>query len=157
MKLLVLSDSHKNISTMSRAVGLEQPDCIIHLGDHERDAVELSRLYPQLPMLQVCGNCDVGRCEEALVRQLEGVVFFMTHGHRQGVKYSLLRVELAAREAGANVLLFGHTHQPMCDWHNGLWIVNPGTCSGHGPVTYAVIDVEDGCVRPAIRKQPTAK
>ena len=151
MKLLVFSDSHRNLQNMRRAVEAEQPDSLLHLGDHEDDARQLAQEFPQLPLLQVCGNCDAGWSEEKLVRRLGGAVFFLTHGHRYGVKYGLLRAELAAREANADVLLFGHTHLPYCDWHNGLWLVNPGTCSGHGPATYAVIQVEDGVVRPELR------
>ena len=150
MKLLVCSDSHRTLTYMRRAVLAEQPDLFIHLGDHEDDAQQLSREFPTLPLLQVCGNCDAGWSDEQRTATLGGAVFFLTHGHRYGVKYSLLRAELAAREAGANVLLFGHTHIPLCDWHNGLWIVNPGACGGRTP-TYAVIEADDGILRPAIR------
>ena len=150
MKLLILSDSHRKMEYMYRAVEREQPDGIVHLGDHDRDAERLSKRYPRIPLWSVSGNCDYGAAPERIVETLEGVRFFMTHGHTLRVKYGLLRAELAAREAEANVLLFGHTHCAMCDWHNGLWILNPGTCSGMGPVTYAVIELDHGAVRPAI-------
>ena len=150
MKLLILSDSHRKMNYMCQAVDREKPDLIVHLGDHERDAARLMDRYPEIPMWSVSGNCDYGAAPERIVTTLEGVRFFVTHGHTLRVKYGLLRAELAAREAEANVLLFGHTHSAMCDWNNGLWIVNPGTCSGMGPVTYAVIELDHGAVRPAI-------
>ena len=87
-----------------------------------------------------------------IVQDLEGVRIFATHGHTLMVKYGLLRATLAAEEEKANVLLFGHTHEALCDWHRGLWYVNPGTCSGSGPVTYAVMELDRGSVRPAIHE-----
>ena len=41
-KLLILSDSHRNIQNMVEAVEIEKPDMIIHLGDHYRDAMQLA-------------------------------------------------------------------------------------------------------------------
>ena len=150
MKLLVLSDSHRRMDYMYQAVESQRPDRIIHLGDHDRDAMRLAERYPDIPLWSVCGNCDYGAGPERIVDVLEGVRFYVTHGHTLRVKYGLLRAELAAREAEANVLLFGHTHRPLCDWHNGLWMVNPGTCSGMGPVTCAVIELDRGVVKPKI-------
>jgi hypothetical protein len=150
MKLLILSDSHRKMEYMYRAVEQEQPDLIIHLGDHDRDAERLSKRYPEIPLWSVSGNCDYGAGPERIVQTLEGVRIYATHGHTLRVKYGLLRAELAAREAEANLLLFGHTHRPLCDWHNGLWMLNPGTCSGMGQITYGVIELNNGEVRPYI-------
>ncbi len=150
MKLLILSDSHKKMDYMLRAVEREQPDHIIHLGDHDRDAMRLAERCPDIPLWSVCGNCDYGAGPEVIVDTLGGVRFYITHGHTLRVKYGLLRAELAAREAEANILLFGHTHRALCDWHNGLWMLNPGSCSGMGPVTYGVIELTDGNIRPYI-------
>lgn len=41
MNILVLSDSHGNISNMEEAVEREKPDMILHLGDCWRDAERL--------------------------------------------------------------------------------------------------------------------
>ena len=38
--------------------------------------------------------------------------FFLTHGHRYGVKYSTEALAAAAGAAGADVALYGHTHVP---------------------------------------------
>lgn len=42
LKILVLSDSHRAIGAMYDAAMLEDPDAIMHLGDHVSDAEELS-------------------------------------------------------------------------------------------------------------------
>ena len=50
MNILVLSDSHGNISNMEEAVEREKPDMILHLGDCWRDAERLAERYPDIPM-----------------------------------------------------------------------------------------------------------
>lgn len=153
MKILVLSDSHGQLFYMERALAAEKPDAIVHLGDHESDARELHRAAPQLPLYNVYGNCDFARlAPQKLLLSLAGVNLFLTHGHAYGVKYDLLRVSMAARQENAQVLLFGHTHIPLCEWQNGLWLLNPGTCSGHGPVHYGIVQLENGEARCEIRQ-----
>lgn len=146
MKILVLSDSHGIMRYMEQAVLDEKPDLVIHLGDRQRDAEELGRAFVQVPMLRVPGNCDgpFPGGEETLIRCLDGVRTMMTHGHRYGVKSGLQRAELAAREAGAGLLLFGHTHRALCEEHNGLWMLNPGACGGGYRVEYGIVLVENG-------------
>ena len=153
MKILVFSDSHGNEDNMIRAVERERPftlDAIVHLGDGWRDAEALHRLYPRIPLEQVPGNCDLGRFEER-----ERVVFFgdcrvlLCHGHTLGVKSSLLRASYEARERGAQALLYGHTHIPHIDYHDGLWLVNPGSIGDHRRPSYGVLTVEGDKLSPA--------
>ena len=58
MKILVLSDSHGNLSNMVRAVDQSAPRMILHLGDCWRDGEKLHELFPDIPFEQVPGNCD---------------------------------------------------------------------------------------------------
>lgn len=153
MKILLFSDSHGNEDNMIRAVERERPftlDAIVHLGDGWRDAEALHRLYPRIPLEQVPGNCDLGRFEER-----ERVVFFgdcrvlLCHGHTLGVKSSLLRASYEARERGAQALLYGHTHIPHIDYHDGLWLVNPGSIGDWRRPSYGVLTVEGDKLSPA--------
>ncbi|MCI8527193.1 MAG: metallophosphoesterase [Oscillospiraceae bacterium] len=145
MKILVLSDSHGTMSSMERALERERPDCVLHLGDHLRDARSLARRHPQTPVYAVPGNCDLPGPGEALwqLEELGGVRIFMTHGHAYGVKRDLLRLSMAARELDADVAVFGHTHRPFCQASDGLWLMNPGAC-GQGRSGYGVIEIENG-------------
>ncbi len=153
MKLLIFSDSHGRVKPMVRAVereGAASLHAIVHLGDGWRDAEELHRLYPRLPLEQVPGNCDLGRFEDC-----ERLLFFgawpvlLCHGHTLGVKSSLLRASLTARERGAKALLFGHTHAPLVDYHDGLWLINPGSIGSARP-TCCVLTVEGERFSPTI-------
>lgn len=147
MKILIVSDSHGCLDWMEEALHRESPDCCIHLGDLWEDAAELQRRHPTLRLLQVAGNCDrwsyaPGRCE-LMTPALGGVQFYITHGHLHQVKQTLLRLELAARESGARVALFGHTHRSFAEEKDGLLLLNPGAC-GSGAGSYGVICIENG-------------
>ena len=145
MRLLILSDSHRSISTMERAVALARPDYIFHLGDLAADAHALAKRFPQLPVLSVTGNCDfLDRSQEQRLLELEGVRILLTHGHRYGVKQSLLPLALAAEEAGASLALFGHTHTPLLEERGSVTLLNPGACGPTLRPTCAVVELQNG-------------
>ena len=128
MKLLILSDSHGAFAPMEEAVRREQPDQIIHLGDLWRDAKALEAVFPHLPVEMVPGNCDAmfSAPQEKLLK-IEGHMLLIGHGHTWRVKQSLLAAAYAAEEQGAEVLLFGHTHQPYCGKRGTALLFNPGS------------------------------
>lgn len=154
MKILILSDSHGCVEAMKIAVNRENPQAIVHLGDLWEDAGQLHRLFPDIPLHRVAGNCDRYSWEpgqsQILTWSFDGVVTYMTHGHLHGVKLSLLRLRLAAQEAGAQVALFGHTHRSLCKNQNGILLINPGSCGGPTG-TYAVLETCQGAVECEIR------
>lgn len=137
MKVLVLSDSHSTLGFMQTCVEAVKPDCIIHLGDYVQDGDFLSSEYPHIRLFQVAGNCDRYRVPpdfpEVLVETLGGVCIFMTHGHLYSVKLYLEKLIADGERCGANIVLYGHTHEPDCRrLENGLWIMNPGSCGYYG-------------------------
>lgn len=141
LKLLVFSDSHGRIDPMKAAAETERPDLVLHLGDYVRDYEALQRLFPQLPMEHVAGNCDYPIYGDDRVLELDGVRIFMTHGHRYRVKQTLLYAIYAAREENADLLLFGHTHSPVILQEPGLVCMNPGAA---GSGSYGVVTLEQG-------------
>ena len=146
MKLLVFSDTHGDVEHMERAVRREKPDLVLHLGDLCRDFEELQSRLPRQTMQNVSGNCDgFSLTPDQRVLQVGGKRLLMTHGHRYHVKSSYTSAVLAAREAEADLLLFGHTHIPFCEEEDGLWILNPGACQGRRG-TYGRIQIAGGAV-----------
>ena len=147
MKILVFSDSHGNVEHMAEAVERDRPDRIFHLGDVEPDARALRRRFPDIPMDCVPGNCDGRRpdLEEEKLVEAEGRRILLMHGHTRNVKLGMGQAVWAAREAEADVLLFGHTHEAFCTYEQGLWIMNPGTVRGSwAGATYGVITIQGG-------------
>lgn len=147
MKIVVFSDSHGEVDQMERVVRAEKPYLVLHLGDLCRDFEALQRRMPTQTMQNVCGNCDgFTETPEQRVLRVEGRRILMMHGHRYRVKSSYGAAVFAAQEQEADILLFGHTHVPYCEELDGLWVMNPGSCRGHG-AGYGVILLEkDGTV-----------
>jgi putative phosphoesterase len=136
MKILVFSDSHGTLSFMRHCVEEIQPDAVIHLGDHYHDGQDIQEEFPHIPLHQVPGNCDLYRGwisdPETRLLELGGVRLLVTHGHRHGVKQTLLRLLADARASKVNAVLFGHTHMAVCQKEDNLWVLNPGAASWGG-------------------------
>lgn len=148
MKLLVISDSHRNISRMLYAAGQTKPDVIIHLGDHISDAIELQQQFPEAIYHMVKGNCDMwsaGETEYSIV--FDNVRVFITHGHKYGVKNGLNALIDCARGNDAALALYGHTHQALIRQIPGLWLLNPGQMARHdgsAPASYGIVEIRNG-------------
>lgn len=149
MKILVLSDSHAALSFMRYCIDLLKPDHVIHLGDHFDDGLAMAEEYPNIRFHQVPGNCDAFRCDPSkpliLNYPIGGVKFYMTHGHKHGVKSGLERLVADGLAAQAQVVLFGHTHSAVCCQIQGMWVVNPGTCGSYGG-SVGLLELENGKV-----------
>ncbi|MDY4541285.1 MAG: YfcE family phosphodiesterase, partial [Candidatus Ventricola sp.] len=80
-----------------------------------------------------------------LLIELGGVRIYMTHGHRL---VSLMNLAYKAQECGAQVALFGHTHQALCETVQGVLLLNPGSagnfCRG-GRARASVLEINRGC------------
>ena len=145
MKLLVLSDSHGNLSHMEEAVLRVRPRMILHLGDCWRDGEKLRDLFPDIPFHQVPGNCDY-RPDEPAERLLflEDKRVLMCHGHTYGVKQTLLNAGYAAEEQNLDLFLFGHTHKPLVDMRGKTLFLNPGSIGDYRRPTYGVLNLDRG-------------
>ncbi len=144
VRILVVSDSHGDLLALKNAVKSQSTaEVIVHLGDGADEAEEIRLDFPDKMMISVRGNCDFC-CEKQGVEifSVAGKKIFATHGHLYGVKGGIYRAVCAAREAGADILLFGHTHQPLEVYDEGLYILNPGSLRNYIP-TYGYVDITD--------------
>lgn len=142
MRILVVSDTHGDTFTLKKAV-LSQPsaEVIIHCGDGEDQSNWLKENFPEKMVIAVKGNCDwcsnLPATEEIT---LEGKKIFITHGHLYNVKYTLTNLYFTAKEKNADIVCFGHTHNAISEYSDGLYILNPGSCHGYD-ASYAYIDI----------------
>ena len=129
MKILVVSDVHERPSALYAALR-QQPDAhtVFFLGDGLRTLEQAAAEEPHRRFLAVRGNCDWGVTgyPDTGVEQIGPVRIFYTHGHLFGVKSDTDQLEYTARQAGASVLLYGHTHRPQALYRDGLHILCPG-------------------------------
>jgi len=107
---------------------LEWADAILHAGDLTSPAV-LTELEAYAPCSAVLGNMDgwdvrALNLPETLQVELEGVTVAVIHdsGQRVGREQRLAR-----RFPEARVIVFGHSHQPVDEVHEGVRYLNPGS------------------------------
>ena len=137
MKILVFSDSHGAYHKMKAVVDMH-PDArlMIFLGDGLRDADRLFDEYPDIPHIAVKGNCDLtgilpgDTYLDEQTADIDGKRIFCCHGHKYSVKSSELSLWLRAKEKGADIALFGHTHVPFERTYEGVTLFNPGSIGG---------------------------
>jgi putative phosphoesterase len=159
IRIGVLSDTH--LSDIPEAAvflqhlverHFQQVELILHAGDIVAPEV-LAWLAP-CPVLGVRGNMDAPAPDlpHKRVIPVGGINIGLIHGW--GAREGL--VERVRREfAGTQLdcLVFGHSHEPMCQWHDGMLFFNPGSATdrrGMPCESVGLLEVEDGLVRGRI-------
>jgi uncharacterized protein len=107
----------------------EAADLIVHAGDVVGRSVleELARLAP---VEAVFGNMDEPALRESLpqrqVLEVDGARIGLVHiaGPRAGRE-----ARLVGWFPGCDAVVYGHTHVPQVERHDGVWILNPGSPS----------------------------
>lgn len=160
MKWLVFSDSHGDLDYMKRAVEAEQPDKVLHLGDVIRDTERLQSCFPNLEIEYVVGNCDGYTGDDCAPTEKEVFMgqkrILMCHGHTYQVKLGIGALLSEGQGRGADIVLFGHTHEPVCFEEGKMWVMNPGTVRGFPCATYGIIEQNDGKVKCQVKNAPSA-
>jgi putative phosphoesterase len=106
---------------------------ILHAGDVGGDEI-LDELSIIAPVRAVLGNTDAPdnpRLQQAIDIVVAGVRIHVSHGHELGAPKP---ERLLARYA-ADVIVYGHTHQPLVVSADGRLVVNPGAA---GPARFDI-------------------
>ena len=156
-KLLVFSDTHGSVKALTAVFNwandrIPPNDTICAaacLGDSLSDirrATDSTGFYCDWKIIS--GNNDYGvTAPETAVFDFADNRFFMCHGHRHGVYSGFYPLIAAAKNAQADIALFGHSHVPFFKNMNGVLLINPGSLgrprSKIGS-TFAVINCIEG-------------
>ena len=130
MKIGIVSDSHGNtrvFEDMLAVPGAAEAELWLHAGDFAPDADALEEMA-DTPVVRVIGNCDfyVDGVHEETVVEVGGHRIFLTHGHLFSVRFDTAMLAAAAREAGADIAVYGHTHVAL-EEHGAVTVLNPGS------------------------------
>lgn len=131
MLIAVVSDTHDNENTILKIrneIKERNVKYMIHLGDNIDDAEKIVGGL-DCTFYGVKGNCDLANFPDELIVNIENKKFFITHGHKYGVKMGLNNIFYKGKESGVDAVLFGHTHIKIISKEDGLWIINPGSPS----------------------------
>ena len=161
MKYMFASDIHgsaaaaRRISEIYKKSGAKK---LILLGDllyhgprnalpEEYDTQSVAGILNELKddIAAVRGNCDAEVDQLVLnfpmradyaVMELNGIEFYVTHGH-------LASPDALPPMKEGQAFISGHTHIPVLEKKDGIWLINPGSTSiPHGgfKASYAVLD-----------------
>lgn len=143
MKIGIISDTH-GLLRPEVFDAFQGVDYILHAGD-VGDSDILIELEAIAPVTAVWGNVDRGELRETLPEvaevELGGAKVVVIHGQQFG---SPKPEAVAAEYPDADLVVFGHSHQPVIREVDGTLAINPGSAGParfSQPVTVAVAEV----------------
>jgi putative phosphoesterase len=153
IRIGVLADTHLSGCAAAfplRAVeDLKNMDAIIHAGDlvDLRVIAQLKELCPQV--IAVRGNMDLAEVRDSLPEKeivLAGKYKIgLTHGY--GNPSTLLEfVAGVFQDEKVDIVIFGHSHNPLNKWKNGILYFNPGSLTDKVFAqynSYGIIELND--------------
>ncbi len=143
MRILVVSDSHGQKYNFIDAIKSEPTAEIVYfLGDGYREFEELKLTYEGKKMfIGVLGNCDLGSTLPVRdIRRIENIRIYATHGFQERVKWGIQELIYEASSNNCDLVLFGHTHEKLNTYNDGIHIFNPGSLRDG---FYGVVDITE--------------
>lgn len=130
MKILIVSDTHGKHHNLDRALeAAGKIDMFIHLGDVEGGEEYIDAVVDCEKHI-VAGNNDffsyLQREEEFYIGAKK---VFITHGHNYYVSMTKEQIREEGKARHADIVMFGHTHQPYLNEKDGITVLNPGSLS----------------------------
>ncbi|ANR70984.1 YfcE family phosphodiesterase [Selenomonas sp. oral taxon 126] len=130
MRIGIVSDSHGNTDVfedMLAVPGAAEAELWLHAGDFAPDADVLEEMSGKR-VARVLGNCDffVDGVHDETVVEVAGHRIFLTHGHLFNVRFDTAMLAAAARETGADIAVYGHTHIAL-EEYGDVTVLNPGS------------------------------
>jgi putative phosphoesterase len=152
-RVVVLADTHLRADRDRRLPdivwrAIDDADLVLHAGD----VVDRS-LFDELDAHHVAYRAVLGNNDrtltlpEQLTFDVEGVTIAMVHesGPTKG-----RAARMRKRFPDAHVVVFGHSHTPCDEWHDGQLLFNPGSATERRREphhSYGVLELADGHVR----------
>jgi putative phosphoesterase len=143
-------------ATLRRGFETNRVDLIVHCGDMV-DAMAIPLFEEFAPLEAVAGNNDppqlVQRFGREKILQFGDVRIGMVHGHDGVGRSTLARAQNAFQGEHVQAILFGHSHVPYFQWHDGVLLFNPGspTDKRRQPnYSYGIIRIMDSTIEPQL-------
>ncbi|MBA2683390.1 MAG: metallophosphoesterase family protein [Gemmatimonadaceae bacterium] len=140
----LISDTHGQLRA-SVHEAFRGVELILHAGDVGGDEI-LEELALIAPVEAVYGNTDTPgnpRLQSEIVREIDGVVIQLQHGHESG----RLTADALLERFDADVIVYGHTHKQSVTQREGRLVINPGAAGPrrfHLMPSVALLTIRDG-------------
>ena len=128
--IVIISDTHGDLSSIEDILKNEKVDYLLHLGDDFDDYNRIKNMYPNIQSTYIVGNHDLEWLEpKEVLFEIYGVKIYAVHGHTYNIKLGLDELVNRGKEVGANIVLYGHNHIQKCIKMNDIILINPGSLS----------------------------
>jgi putative phosphoesterase len=146
-KIGLISDTH-GLLRPEAVDALQGSDLIIHAGD-VGDLHILDELKSIAPVIAVRGNMDNEGCAYTLKRtEITEICDNSLY-----VLHDISKLDLDPSSAHIRAVIYGHSHRPSIEEHEGVLYINPGSAGPRRfklPVTVALIDIQGKKLNPEI-------
>jgi hypothetical protein len=150
MNIVIISDTHTDAITSlpnSIIAKIQEADKVIHAGDFISYNLYLQLKEKSKSLLAVKGNMDRHRkfseLPEYINTEIGGLGIGISHG--AGTPHNIIN-RLLYLHPGAQIIIFGHLHNPFSKKISGIDFINPGSLSHNRTIkqkTYAVLNISD--------------
>ncbi|PRR77383.1 hypothetical protein CLLI_23670 [Clostridium liquoris] len=135
LKIGIISDTHitKHGDNINKIIDkyFKDVDMIIHVGDFNSMDV-INNIKKKKKFMGVFGNNDSSTVKQYLkekdIINIEGYKIGMFHGHGDK-KTSIERAYDEFKDSKVDIIIFGHSHQPIIKTKNKILMINPGSPS----------------------------
>lgn len=150
MQIAIISDTHlqKNTGQLDDLISeFQNMDLVVHAGDYG-DLWVLKYLQEHFKFTGVWGNTDDNAIREALPEKI--IMKFgayrvgVCHAHGKG-KTTIERAYNNFNNEQVDIIIFGHSHQPIISTKNKVLMLNPGSLTNKRKerwFTYIVLSVD---------------
>lgn len=151
MKIGIISDTHDNMPKIKEAVSifnLKQVEFVIHAGDYVApfSIVPLDDL--KCDYIGVFGNNDgekVGLAKRSKDRIKVPPYHITLENRKIIILHEPNDLDNLIKEQNYDIIIYGHTHNPVIERHGKTLVINPGECCGwlSGKSTIAILELDD--------------
>lgn len=136
--------------------GLRGVDVIVHCGDMV-DAMAVPLFEAIAPLQAVAGNNDPPplhhRFGKSKILEFADVRIGVVHGHDGVGRSTLARAQNAFKNEAVDAILFGHSHVPYCERHDGVLLFNPGSPTDRRrqrEYSYGILRISGSVIEPQL-------
>lgn len=148
MNIVIISDTHTDtIANLPPSIidEIVQADKLIHAGDFTSYRLYVELKEKSKSLIAVRGNMDMEskftELPEYINTTISGFNIGISHG--SGSAHNIIN-RLLYTHLNAQIIIFGHTHEPFSKKISGVHFINPGSLSNNWTIkqkSYAILNI----------------
>jgi uncharacterized protein len=147
MKIGVISDTH-GLLRPEAVAAMRGVQHILHAGDIGDPAI-LDQLRQLAPLAAIRGNID----RRGLCSQLPETELVELGGRSIYILHDVHDIDLDPIAAGIQVIISGHSHNPLIKWQKGVLYFNPGSAGPRRfslPISVGYLHLRKDSIEPEL-------